>query len=173
MYESTVRGSIFRWAGARRHASLTTHRMTTNLPTHKDIAEFFRLALLTGLCAPAAAAQWADTIVSAEESPDIAFIELCCAGDQPVSALLTPKEAVSSLEGSPSSPPRSGGEVVCAANRRGQGRPGRSPLSVTGFARDTSPRERGEVKGAMVGFNLARLRERQSAEPTERARLKP
>ncbi len=63
--------------------------MTTNLPTHKDIAEFFRLALLTGLCAPAAAAQWADTIVSAEESPDIAFIELCCAGDQPVSALLT------------------------------------------------------------------------------------
>lgn len=63
--------------------------MTTNAPTHKDIAEFFRLALLAGLCAPAAAAQWADTIVSAEEAPDIAFIELCCAGDQPVSALLT------------------------------------------------------------------------------------
>jgi hypothetical protein len=63
--------------------------MSTNPPTQKDIAEFFRLALLAGLCQPPAVAQWADTIVSAEEAPDIAFIELCCAGDQPVSALLT------------------------------------------------------------------------------------
>lgn len=63
--------------------------MNTNPPTQKDTAEFYRLALLSGLCAPAAVAQWADTIVSAEEAPDISFIELCCAGDQPVSALLT------------------------------------------------------------------------------------
>ena len=45
---------------------------------------------------------------------------------------------------------------------------GRGPLSVTGFARDTSPHKWGEVKGAAAGLTSPRLRGEVSAKPTER-----
>ena len=51
------------------------------------MAEFFRLALLTGLCEPAVVAHWAESIVIAEPVPHIAFIELCIAGSQPAIAV--------------------------------------------------------------------------------------
>jgi len=57
--------------------------MTARQPTRKDVAEFFRLGLLAGLCKPSTVARWADSIVTAERSPHIAFIELCIAGSQP------------------------------------------------------------------------------------------
>jgi hypothetical protein len=61
--------------------------MTAMQPTRKDMAEFLRLSLVAGLCKPSTAAAWADTIVAAEQSPHIAFIELCIAGSQPASAV--------------------------------------------------------------------------------------
>jgi hypothetical protein len=51
--------------------------MSNTQPTHKDVAEFFRLSLLAGFCGPSSVAQWADDIVAAEQSPDYAYIELC------------------------------------------------------------------------------------------------
>ena len=63
--------------------------MTATKPTRKDIAEFYRLGLLVGLCEPSSVALWADSIVAAEQSPHIAFIELCCGGSQPASAVQT------------------------------------------------------------------------------------
>lgn len=63
--------------------------MTATQPTQKDTAEFFRLSLLAGLCQPSAVARWADSIVGAEPSPHIAFIELCIAASQPASSVQT------------------------------------------------------------------------------------
>lgn len=53
------------------------------------MAEFFRLGLLIGLCEPATAVRWADSIVAAEPSPHSAFIELCIASSQPVNTVIT------------------------------------------------------------------------------------
>jgi hypothetical protein len=53
------------------------------------MAEFFRLSLLAGLCEPSTVARWADSIVAAEPSPHIAFIELCIAGSQSASSVQT------------------------------------------------------------------------------------
>lgn len=55
----------------------------------KGTAEFFRLGLLTGLCAPSDVTRWADSIVAADSSPHIAFIELCVAGSQSANNILT------------------------------------------------------------------------------------
>jgi hypothetical protein len=63
--------------------------MTATQPTRKDTAEFFRLSLLAGLCEPSSVARWADSIVAAERSPHIAFIELCIAASQPASSVQT------------------------------------------------------------------------------------
>lgn len=63
--------------------------MTIAKPTRKDIAEFFRLGLLARLCQPSAVVSWADSIVVAEPRPHIAFIELCIAGSQPLSCIVT------------------------------------------------------------------------------------
>jgi hypothetical protein len=63
--------------------------MTATQPTRKDMAEFFRLSLLSGLCEPPAVARWADSIVASESSPHIAFIELCVAGSRPASSVQT------------------------------------------------------------------------------------
>ena len=63
--------------------------MTSAQPTPKDMAEFFRLSLLAGLCKPSAVARWADSIVANEQSPHIAFIELCIASSQPASCVRT------------------------------------------------------------------------------------
>lgn len=57
--------------------------------TPKDMAEFFRLGLLSGLCSPAAVISWADDIVAADSAPHLAFIELCVADALPVARLLT------------------------------------------------------------------------------------
>ncbi|EDY16729.1 hypothetical protein CfE428DRAFT_5692 [Chthoniobacter flavus Ellin428] len=54
-------------------------------PTRKDLGEFYRLSLLAGLREPAEVVRWADSIVGAETSPHIAFIELCLAAAQPAS----------------------------------------------------------------------------------------
>ncbi|MES2638866.1 MAG: hypothetical protein V4850_05270 [Myxococcota bacterium] len=50
------------------------------VPSNKDLAEFYRLALASRLCAPADVAAWADTIVAAEENPDPVFLDLSCSG---------------------------------------------------------------------------------------------
>jgi hypothetical protein len=63
--------------------------MTATVPARKDIAEFFRLGLVAGICEPSSIARWADSIVAAEPSPHIAFIELCVAGSQPASSVQT------------------------------------------------------------------------------------
>ena len=63
--------------------------MTATQPSRKDMAEFFRLGLLAGLCGSPFVARWADSIVAAEPSPHIAFIELCIAGSQPASTVET------------------------------------------------------------------------------------
>ena len=56
-------------------------------PTRKDTGEFFRLGLLAGLCDPPAVARWADSIVAAEPSPHISFIELCISASQSASSV--------------------------------------------------------------------------------------
>lgn len=61
--------------------------VTTMEPTRKDMAEFFRLSLLAGFGEPAEVIRWADSIVGAEASPHIAFIELCIAVAQPTGRL--------------------------------------------------------------------------------------
>jgi hypothetical protein len=53
------------------------------------MAEFFRLSLLAGFSEPSVVTRWADSIVAAERSPHIAFIELCIAGSQPASTVQT------------------------------------------------------------------------------------
>ncbi len=63
--------------------------MTDTPPGHKDTAEFFRLSLVAGLCDVSAVIPWADSVVSAEASPHIAMIELCCCGSQPLSTVQT------------------------------------------------------------------------------------
>jgi hypothetical protein len=63
--------------------------MTATPPTRKDMAEFFRLCLLTGLCETATIAQWADSVVATDASPHIAFIELCISASQSASAVVT------------------------------------------------------------------------------------
>jgi hypothetical protein len=65
---------------ARRFLALCA--IATVQPTRKDIAEFFRLGLLAGVCEPALVAQWAESIVAADLHPHIAFIELCISGSQ-------------------------------------------------------------------------------------------
>jgi hypothetical protein len=63
--------------------------MISTQPTRKDMAEFFRLSLLAGLCEPSSVASWADSVVASEESPHIAFIELCIGCSQPISTVQT------------------------------------------------------------------------------------
>ena len=63
--------------------------MTATQPTRKDIAEFFRLGLLAGVCEPATVVQWAEQIVTEDPRPNIAFIELCVSGPQPSGVLQT------------------------------------------------------------------------------------
>ena len=63
--------------------------MTIIQPTRKDIGEFFRLGLLARLCEPSAVVSWADSVVVAEPRPHIAFIELCLAGSQPLTSVVT------------------------------------------------------------------------------------
>ena len=54
--------------------------MTAPRPTKKDLAEFYRLALASGLCTPADVVAWADIIVAAEDTPDPVFLDLSCSG---------------------------------------------------------------------------------------------
>ena len=68
--------------------------MTATEPSRKDIAEFFRLGLVARICEPSSIARWADSIVAAEPSSHIAFIELCLAGSQPASSVQTLLDAV-------------------------------------------------------------------------------
>ena len=63
--------------------------MPATLSTRKDVAEFFRLGLLAGVCQPAAVALWAEAIVTAEASPHFSFIELSVSASRPASALQT------------------------------------------------------------------------------------
>jgi hypothetical protein len=44
--------------------------------TRKDLAEFFRLALRTGVCGLSDAVQWADRVIGAEHAPADCFLDL-------------------------------------------------------------------------------------------------
>ncbi len=76
----------------------------TSRPTRKDIAEFYRLALLSGLCTPTQIVTWADLIVAADEHPDDVFLDLACCGRMRLDAIRTllgkvPGAATSNLPG--------------------------------------------------------------------------
>jgi len=58
-------------------------------PTRNDMAEFFRLALNAQLSDVTSAVRWAESIVAADATPHIAFIELCISAAQPVSTILS------------------------------------------------------------------------------------
>jgi hypothetical protein len=60
--------------------------MTAIQPTRKDIAEFFRLGLLAGVCDLPSIVRWADGIIASEASPPFAFLDLSTCESQPVSA---------------------------------------------------------------------------------------
>ncbi len=60
--------------------------MTSTRPTRKDIAEFFRLGLLAGVCDLPSVVRWADDIISSEQSSLFAFYDLSTCESQPVSA---------------------------------------------------------------------------------------
>ena len=60
--------------------------MTAIQPTRKDIAEFFRLGLLAGVCDLPSVVRWTDGIISSESSPPFAFFDLSTCESQPVSA---------------------------------------------------------------------------------------
>ena len=62
--------------------------MTAMQPTRKDIAEFFRLALIAGVCEVPALVRWADSIIASEQSPPFAFFDLSTCESQPVSAIV-------------------------------------------------------------------------------------
>jgi len=57
-------------------------------PTRKDIAEFFRLGLLAGVCDLPSVIRWTDGVISAESSPPFAFFDLSTCESQPVDAAL-------------------------------------------------------------------------------------
>ena len=60
--------------------------MTAIQPTRKDIAEFFRLGLLAGVCDLPSVVRWTDDIISSEPSPPFAFFDLSTCESQPVSS---------------------------------------------------------------------------------------
>jgi len=62
--------------------------MRATEPTHRDIAEFFRLGLLAGVCDLSAIVCWADSVLTAEPSPPYAFCDLSICESQPVSSVV-------------------------------------------------------------------------------------
>jgi hypothetical protein len=60
--------------------------MASTQPTRKDIAEFFRLSLLAGVCDLPEVVRWADAVITAESSPPFAFFDLSTCESQPVNA---------------------------------------------------------------------------------------
>jgi hypothetical protein len=54
--------------------------MVVEKPNIKEIAEFFRLGLRIGIFAPSTVIQWADSIIMAENKPDISIIEVSLSG---------------------------------------------------------------------------------------------
>jgi len=58
-------------------------------PTRKDLAEFYRLALASGLCTPADVVAWADGVIVAEAHPAVVFLDLACGGHQPAAVVQT------------------------------------------------------------------------------------
>jgi len=62
--------------------------MTATQPTRKDIAEFFRLGLLAGVCDLSAVVRWSDSVIMSEPSPPFAFFDLSICESQPLSAAL-------------------------------------------------------------------------------------
>lgn len=61
--------------------------MNNPSPTDKDMAEFFRLGLSLGTCDVSQVVRWAEKVVEREAKPNHAFIELCLANNQTVSAV--------------------------------------------------------------------------------------
>lgn len=57
--------------------------------TRKDIAEFYRLGLRTGVCDLAQAVRWADRVITADRAPDASFLDLalCSSLSQAVTLL--------------------------------------------------------------------------------------
>ncbi len=56
-------------------------------PTDKDIAEFFRLGPSLGTCDVSQVVRWVEKVVEREAKTNHAFIELCLANNQSVSAV--------------------------------------------------------------------------------------
>jgi len=63
--------------------------MTAIQPTRRDIAEFFRLGLLAGVCDLSAIVCWADFVLTAEPSPPYPFCDLSICESQPVSSVVS------------------------------------------------------------------------------------
>lgn len=63
--------------------------MTVILPTHRDIAEFFRLGLLAGVCDLSAVVCWADSVLTSDSSPLFAFCDLSICESQPISSVVS------------------------------------------------------------------------------------
>lgn len=57
-------------------------------PVLKDIAEFFRLALIAEVCTQATVVQWADQVILFETSPPFAFFDISTSGSQPPSMII-------------------------------------------------------------------------------------
>lgn len=62
----------------------------------KEQAEFYRVGLLLGLISLSDAVAWCDSIITAEEAPDIGIIEASISGSQGVSAVAA---ALTQVEG--------------------------------------------------------------------------
>ena len=53
----------------------------------KNAAEFFRLALLAGVCDIAAVVRWSDNVIMSEASPSFVFYDLSTSASQPLSTV--------------------------------------------------------------------------------------